>query len=422
MSLDVRRRNCNKEKNILSSPYGMKRICIPIGIEEYRRILYDAKLFKDNINSMIIKYPEIFPLDMDQNYKLHDILPESKKMKDLRLRRIKYKGEVFTIAPFFVLPYMMGYSDDVEKPLFLRRFGVPYWALTYVFGYNDMYWYRIENRIGRNSVVGTTVKHSENLPEDVIADEKHSWENGDKIYIATTVANDCILGASVAENASTDGLTEAYDNFKKEAQNISPDYAPKTVNTDGWPATQAAWKKLFSLITIIPCFLHAFLKIRDRSKHMKTTFQEISGKVWDVYHSVNETIFMKQIIELKEWAQKTIKPGIGLEAILKLCNKANEFVKVYNYPSAYKTSNMLDRVMDHQDRYLYSCRYFHGYRHSSEYSVRAWALLYNFHPYCPRSKIAAQYKSPAHKLNGFIYHDNWLKNLLVSASMRGYRR
>jgi len=160
MSLDVRRRNCDKEKNILSSPYGMKKICIPIGIEEYGRILYKAKLFKDYINSMVIKYPEIFPSNMDQNYKLHDIFPESKKMKDLRLRRIKYEGEVFTIAPFFVLPYMMGYSDDVEKPLFLRRFGVTYWALTYVFGYNDMYWYRIENRIGRNSVVGTTVKHS----------------------------------------------------------------------------------------------------------------------------------------------------------------------------------------------------------------------------------------------------------------------
>ena len=155
---------------------------------------------------------------------------------------------------------------------------------------------------------------------------------------------------------------------------------------------------------------------------MKTLFQEISEKVWDIYHSVNETIFMKQINELREWAQTTIKPGVGLEAILKLCNKANEFVKAYNYPSAYKTSNMLDRVMDHQDRYLYSCRYFHGDRISSEYSVRAWALLYNFHPYCPRSKIAEKYKSPAHKLNGFIYHDNWLKNLLVSASMGGFRR
>ena len=39
---------------------------------------------------------------------------------------------------------------------------------------------------------------------------------------------------------------------------------------------------------------------------------------------------------------------------------------------------MLDRIMDQQDRFIYSCKYFHGHRMSSEYSVRSWALLYNF--------------------------------------------
>jgi hypothetical protein len=42
----------------------------------------------------------------------------------------------------------------VEKPLFLRRWGVPHWALAYVFGRDGQYWYRLENRLGRNSVVG----------------------------------------------------------------------------------------------------------------------------------------------------------------------------------------------------------------------------------------------------------------------------
>jgi hypothetical protein len=37
---------------------------------------------------------------------------------------------VFAIAPSFVLPYMVGYTDDVEKALFLRsKFGVPYWRV-----------------------------------------------------------------------------------------------------------------------------------------------------------------------------------------------------------------------------------------------------------------------------------------------------
>ncbi|HDN66092.1 MAG TPA: hypothetical protein ENF23_07400 [Methanosarcinales archaeon] len=59
---------------------------------------------------------------------------------------------------------------------------------------------------------------------------------------------------------------------------------------------------------------------------------------------------------------------------------------------------------------------FHGHLTSAEYSARPWAVLHNFHPYSPRAKIKQTYESPVHKLNDFVYHDNWLHNLLISAS------
>ena len=80
---------------------------------------------------------------------------------------------------------------------------------------------------------------------------------------------------------------------------------------------------------------------------------------------------------------------------------------------------MLDRRMDHMGRRFYSAHYFHGHLMTAELAVRAEALLVNDLPYCPRAAIAKQYRSPAHKLNGFVYHDNWLHNLLISASMGG---
>jgi hypothetical protein len=58
---------------------------------------------------------------------------------------------------------------------------------------------------------------------------------------------------------------------------------------------------------------------------------------------------------------------------------------------------------------------------AAEYSVRAWALLHNFTPYGARATVADQYQSPAHKLNGYTYHANWLQNLQVAASMGGVR-
>ena len=94
---------------------------------------------------------------------------------------------------------MVGYTEDVEKPLFLHeKFGVPYWGLTYVFGHDDSYWERMVISLGRCHLAGTTVKDPDKLPEDILADEKHTKLNGEKVYVATTVGNDCVLGASLA--------------------------------------------------------------------------------------------------------------------------------------------------------------------------------------------------------------------------------
>jgi hypothetical protein len=149
-----------------------------------------------------------------------------------------------------------------------------------VFGKAPSYWYRIEQSIGRNSVVGTTVRKSDDLPPHLAADEKHSWILGNKVYIATTVGKECILGASIATDAGEDALKDAYRTFKNEAECIKPDYSPVSVNIDGWKATRKAWTYLFPSIVIICCFLHVFIKIRDRAKKKhKDIFRHSNQKV-----------------------------------------------------------------------------------------------------------------------------------------------
>jgi hypothetical protein len=420
-------RECSREKDPVSLAEGSPRICIPIDQDTYERILGDAPAFRQYVDQMISQYPEVFPRAIGAGYWLHDVLPASKKLPAVRLRRIKLTAPaadartVFTIAPSFVLPYMTGYADEVEKALYLRKFGVPYAALTYVFGRNDDYWYRLENHLGRNSIVGTTVKTPEKLPTDLLADEKHTRLNGAPAYIATTVGDDCILGASVTLSADTDALTQGYTPFQTEARQVDAAYQPKTVNTDGWTPTQQAWQSLFPLITTILCFLHAFLKIQACSKRLQELFPEIQRRVWDAYHASDAATFLAKVADLQTWAKLTLPAGAALEAVLKLCAKAPLYAQAYAYPTAHRTSNMLDRHMDLLDRYLYSMRYFHGDLMAAEYSVRAWALLHNFTPYGTRAQVADQYQSPAHKLNGYTYHANWLQNLQVAASMGGVR-
>ena len=74
-----------------------------------------------------------------------------------------------------------------------------------------------------------------------------------------------------------------YGVFRDEAHHLDPEYRPETVNTDGWAATQAAWRTLFQGVTLILCFLHAFLKIRERAVHLKETFDGLRERVWEAY-------------------------------------------------------------------------------------------------------------------------------------------
>ena len=82
---------------------------------------------------------------------------------------------------------------------------------------------------------------------------------------------------------------------------------------------------------------------------------------------------------------------------------------------------MLDRVMRPMNRYFSNARHLHG-RRMTERHARGRALLWNFAPWSPATARAnADWRCPAERLNRHRYHDNWLQNLLISASLGGYR-
>ena len=287
---------------------------------------------------LVQEYPELFPEEIEAGYHFHD-RRFSKKMKGLQIKRIKLKQQdreqkdiVLSIQPSFVMPYMTGLTDEVEKALFLTQYAVPLSALTYLFGHNDQYWYRMMTQFGRYGLVQTTIQQPENIPRNLLADEKHSRINGQKCYIATTAGEDCLLGVSISLNADEAHLLEGYNDFKEEAVQFNPDYQPQTVNTDGWAATQKAWLRLFPAITIIECFLHAFISIRSRcKKKFKVAWPDIQDHVWNIYDATDAQSFLAQIELFKSWAKNNVD-GTALIAIEKLCRKANRFVHWYDHP------------------------------------------------------------------------------------------
>jgi len=395
-------------------------IVLPFDQENYMEKVEDPKMFRNELDPFIEKYPELFPYGIESGYSLKEVR-RPKKTK-IPIRRIMVGDVSYTIRPSFVMPYHTAFSDDVEKGLRLRKYDVPFWVLADLFGRDAMFWHRIEQSLGRNSIVGTTIKNPALLPEHLAADEKHSKLKGNKVYVSTTAGAQCILGVSVSEDAGENGLKKTYSKFKEEALDLNPEYRPKSVNTDGWRATVNTWMSIFPGICVIACFLHVFIKIRDRSKKFGELFNAAADRIWHCYEASSKASFSQRVRRLCEWVDAENLPTVISKPIMKLKENLASFSKSYDLPGCHRTSNMVDRLMQRMDRHLFSTIYFHGSLAAAELSIRGWALIHNFAPCNPTTvKRHDGWRCPAEWLNKSRYHENWLQNLLTSSSMGGFR-
>jgi hypothetical protein len=395
---------------------GAKQICLAMTREQYLAIWHDAKAVHALIDAQLEASPELFPESME-GYCLKGMLPSSRKLPGIRLRQLRLaNGEVYSLRPSFVLSYMIDANESLEAGLELMRHGVPARLVAKFCGRNANFWDRLVAGLGRNSLAGTTVRNQERLPQHLTADEHQAKWNGEKGLLAMTAGDGCILGLELASSANDAELTNAYQAFADETREIDPDYTPATVNTDGWPSTQNAWKAIFPRTELIRCFLHGFLKIRERC-HKAHVWHE---RVWNVYRAQTAREFRAKMAAFRSWVERdrTI-PAAVRDAMKKLWQRTDEYAKSYLHPGCRRTSNMVDRLMNGLYRKLYAQRGLHGHQASSGDRLRGWALLYNFCPFAPRAGRIRAHSSPAHRLNGKQYSENWLQNLLLSASLGG---
>jgi len=399
-------------------PRGAKQIVIPMDRQQYDEIWHDPERTRAFVNESARSAPELFPPGFDRGYRLHGFGRRSRKLPALKLRKIVTDdGSSYWLRPSFVAGYMTGTVDELAYPLLLAAHGVPAWLLKVGFGRSEMYWHRVVERLGRSSLVGTTVRDPARLPEHLAADEHHADWSGQKGYVATTVGGGCILGIALTSAADDAHLREAYSVFAAEARDVSPGYAPETVNTDGWAATRNAFGALFPTITLVLCFLHGFLKVRDRCRKAC----DLHRRVWDVYRAATAEEFRRLMGEFQRWCETRAWTAPVGEMLGKLWAKTESYAAAYAHPGCHRTSNAVDRPMNRLCRLMYAGRGLHGHQGPSELRLRGWALLENFRPYAPRGKSPRALESPAHRLNGKRYHEHWLHNLMASTSLMGFR-
>ena len=398
-----------------------RTIVLPIDEKNYDLFVNDLDTAHKVLQSYYLSNPEFFPEKMSEGYMFNGKTRISKKL-GVQMRKVKIDGFTYRIRPDFILPYNRQLTEQVANALFLKRFGVPFWALAFVFGRNPMWWYRLYLSFNQYNLLSTTL-YEAGIPKDLLADEHHIKIRGQKAYVATTVGQDCFLGMAVCGGADENSLYHAYGEFKEEVSALSPDYQPNTVNTDGWMATQNAWKKLFATITVIECFLHAFLKVRDRAtKKMQDSFMTAGDKIWNCYRCESKRQLAQQIRRLREWTNKNLSDCTMKANILKLCKKKNRWLAHFDFATAHKTSNMIDRKMRAMNRHADNSQMCHANVSSTSKNFRAFGLLHNFSPSCISAwDETCTLTSPAERLNKKTYHDNWLKNLVIAASVGAFR-
>jgi hypothetical protein len=144
---------------------GDKTICLPMDEEtDYEALVKHTEGFREYLDKQIQQHPELFPRGIEGGYCFHGFVESGRLELTTRRIRLKLNGEAYQIRPDTVMPYMVGTTEEVEKGLYLRRYGVPYEGIAHVLGHSAMYWYRATQALGRPSIVGSTVKDPDDFP------------------------------------------------------------------------------------------------------------------------------------------------------------------------------------------------------------------------------------------------------------------
>lgn len=421
------------EDDTFREPAVSREIVIPVDLETYEAAIKDNEVFRVLLNQCYARHPESFPPGFDSCFGFKDF-KESKKMK-IRIRRIRVGSGTqelyYRVVPCSIMPYMTGCVEDVQMPLFLRKFNVPYWALEVVFGRSACYYWRLEKRLGMTSIAGaltgeTTQESACALPEDIACDEKHAKYMGEKAYVAVSAGGGCVLGAELVDGADKKSLVKGYGVLKDEIDRAAPGHKIKSVNTDGYTSTIAAIPEVWGKsVVMITCFLHLFIAIRDGCKRKyREQFELIATDFWYCYEAETKSsfaqrwsAFMKNCRTLGDWLP---------ERMMGKLTRANEnklasYKSWYDRPEGHRVSTEVDRVMGSLDRKLFAMRHLRGHFVHSRLLIRAWAQIHNFAPWNPHTAKQKKAKCPAEYLMQKRYSDNWLENFRLASSCASNR-
>ena len=242
--------------------------------------------------------PELFPKDFDQGYCLHGFGRESRKLPDLKLRKIVLADGTPVLASA-QLRHQLHDRNRRSVGVSLALGGT--WCSPVAA--DDRFRPQRHVLVSRHRAAGAKQSGGNHRPRrGTVARASGGGRASHRLGRPEGLHPDnrwrrLHFGRRATAAADDAHLQEAYGVFAAEARDVDPEYAPQTVNTDGWASTQNAFQTLFPLITVVLCFLHGFLKIRDRCRKAR----ELHRRVWDVYRAATAKEFRRLMNEFQQW-------------------------------------------------------------------------------------------------------------------------
>ena len=112
-----------------------RTIILPVSQEHYGAILSTPARFRQWVDENYERHPKLFPVEMEQGYRLNGTRTDKKL--DLTVRRIRFADNVcYSIWPSFAMPYAVALTQNVAHGLRLRKWNVPYEVLAVIFGWS----------------------------------------------------------------------------------------------------------------------------------------------------------------------------------------------------------------------------------------------------------------------------------------------
>src|SRR5438552_3354379 len=95
-----------------------KSLCVPFeSAERYAACVADPASFRQHLTVVFGQHPELFPARMREGFVRHDKRWSSQQQVMLRRLALKAPAEVILVRPSFLMPYMVGRTEAVEKAL-----------------------------------------------------------------------------------------------------------------------------------------------------------------------------------------------------------------------------------------------------------------------------------------------------------------